>query len=153
MIKVINVKIIVASDNHGDMYSIEKILLPHKDADLYLHAGDSQRMDFEMSPFRCVKGNNDWGLDYPNSFIVNTPAGKIYVTHGHKILPYNFYELKNQGVKLIIRGHSHVRKIEEREGVYIVNPGSTSRPRDGSRGTYLVIMINDNKFDFTFKEI
>lgn len=146
-------KIVVASDNHGNKETIEKILLMHPDADMYLHAGDSQRMDFEMSPFRCVKGNNDWGLDYPDSLTVNTPAGKIYVTHGHRVLPYRFYDLKEQGVKLIIRGHSHVRKIEEREGVYIVNPGSTSRPRDDSNGSYLIINIKDGKFDFTFKEI
>lgn len=146
-------KIILASDNHGDLESIEKILLQHPDADLYLHAGDSQRLDFEMSPFRVVKGNNDWGLDYPENIIVDTPAGKIYVTHGHKILPYNFNDLKNKGVRLIVRGHSHVPKIEEREGVYIVNPGSTSLPRGRSNGTYMVVEIKNNQYDFWIKEL
>ena len=146
-------KIILASDNHGDLESIEKILLQHPDADLYLHAGDSQRLDFEMSPFRVVKGNNDWGLDYPESIIVDTPAGKIYVTHGNKILPYNFNDLKNKGVRLIVRGHSHVPKIEEREGVYIVNPGSTSLPRGRSNGTYMVVEIKNNQYDFWIKEL
>ncbi len=146
-------KIVIASDNHGDMNSIEKILLTHPDADYYLHAGDSQRFDFEMSPFRCVKGNNDWGLDYPESLLIDTPVGKIYITHGHKSIPYRFYDLKRQGVTLIILGHSHVRRIEEKEGVYIVNPGSTSRPRDNRIGTYLVLNIIENKYQFSFKEI
>lgn len=146
-------KIILASDNHGDLESIEKILLLHPDADFYLHAGDSQRLGFEMSPFRVVKGNNDWGLDYPESITINTPAGKVFVIHGHKIIPYNFADLKNKGVTLIVRGHSHVPKIEEREGVYIVNPGSTSRPRGRSNGTYMLVEIKDNQYDFWIKEL
>ena len=34
---------------------------------------------------------------------------------------------------------------------YIANPGSITRPRDGSSGTYLIITLDENEPQFNFK--
>ena len=58
-------KIVVASDNHGDLEVLKRIVLANQDASLFLHLGDSQMFDYEISPFIGVKGNCDYGKDYP----------------------------------------------------------------------------------------
>ena len=36
---------------------------------------------------------------------------------------------------------------------YFVNPGSVSRPRDSTNGTYLIIECSKDKIEFEFKEL
>ena len=61
-------KIVVISDNHGDKDVIERIVNIHKDADLYLHCGDSQMFDHEIYPFISVKGNRAVVQISPSNF-------------------------------------------------------------------------------------
>ncbi|NMB13886.1 MAG: phosphodiesterase, partial [Gallicola sp.] len=32
----------------------------------------------------------------------------------------------------IVTGHTHIKVLEEKEGITLLNPGSTSIPKDGS---------------------
>ena len=84
-------KILVISDTHSDIESIYKVIDKHYDADLFIHAGDSCLMPFEIPLFQIVKGNCDLGYEYPEELTIKTEFGDIYVTHGHKyynISPY-----------------------------------------------------------------
>lgn len=145
-------KIIIAGDSHGDLSTIHKIVADNSDADMYLYTGDSELSSYDIEPFESVKGDNDTEC-YPISKTVDTPAGKIFITHGNRLLSYSAEKLKEEGVKVIVRGHSHYHKQEDDHGVYILNPGSTSKPRDNTNGTYLVILINDEEFNFKFVSI
>ena len=45
----------------------------------------------------------------------------------------------------MIFGHIHRPVFEEQDGVWIVNPGSPSRPRDGSRAGFAVLTLSKGR--------
>ncbi len=53
----------------------------------------------------------------------------IYATHGHLASPD---ALPVRHPHAFLSGHTHVKMLEERNGVLCVNPGSVSIPKDGS---------------------
>lgn len=69
----------------------------------------------------------------------------LYATHGHLAgkTPDNAPVLPTGSA--FLSGHTHVKTLDERDGVLFVNPGSTSIPKDGSasyavydRGTFVL---------------
>ena len=50
---------------------------------------------------------------------------------------------------MILYGHTHLPDFSEREGVYYVNPGSVSIPKNGTPHSYLVF---ENGV-FTWKDV
>ncbi len=40
---------------------------------------------------------------------------------------------------IVLHGHTHVRRNEYRNGVYLMNPGSAAQPRDGMPPSYAYI--------------
>lgn len=144
-------KICVVSDSHGDMDILEKIRFDNPDCDVYIHLGDSCLPEYMMDSFISVKGNCDCFIDYPLYRTIETPYGKIWCEHGHIHGRGNIEFLKEHDCKVYLYGHTHIHKIEEVNGYYFVNPGSTSRPRDGSDGTYLIIEAYKDEIKFKFK--
>jgi putative phosphoesterase len=47
---------------------------------------------------------------------------------------------KGENINLVLYGHTHISNTEYDEGIYFVNPGSLSSPREGSR-SYAVVDI------------
>ena len=147
-------KIVVASDNHGDEEVLKRIVYTNKDADLFLHLGDSQMMSFEISPFISVKGNNDYGKDYPMELYFDTPYGKIYMHHGNFIFGVTPELIKMKNCKIFLHGHIHRKRIQKFDDVYVVCPGSTSLPRGNDTASYLIIEFDKNNEPiFTFKDL
>lgn len=61
-------KIVIMSDNHGDMNMLTDIKVLEDDADYYIHCGDSESYSLQdLDGFVAVKGNNDWSLDLPQT--------------------------------------------------------------------------------------
>ena len=144
------VKILVISDTHGDTSWINELLLSHSDYDFFLHLGDSELPGYMLSPFASVKGNCDYYNDYPPTRTIVTKYGSLYLEHGNHYIDDEYVLSKD--VKIFLHGHTHshyVRKIDDNH--YIANPGSYSRPRDGSNGTFLEIYLSENSVEFKFK--
>ena len=61
----------------------------------------------------------------------------FYATHGHV---YNENNLPpfHEG-DILIHGHTHVLKAEQKEGYILLNPGSVSIPKEGNPPTYAVL--------------
>ena len=61
----------------------------------------------------------------------------FYATHGHV---YNESNLPpfHEG-DILIHGHTHVLKAEQKEGYILLNPGSVSIPKEGNPPTYAVL--------------
>jgi putative phosphoesterase len=81
-----------------------------------------------IAPLIAVRGNNDtqpWAARLPVTELIRVGNVFVYVIH-------NLAELDIDpgaaGVRVIVSGHSHQPKVEERDGVLYVNPGS-SGPR------------------------
>lgn len=153
MVVNFNLKIIVISDTHGDIESIYKVIDKHYNADLFIHAGDSCLMPFEIPLFQIVKGNCDLGYEYPEELTIKTEFGDIYVTHGHKYFNISPYLIESKNAKIFIFGHTHKKYFDKINNTYVVNPGSLVRPRDGLNGTYAIIYLDNNKCKVEFENL
>ena len=147
-------EIVVVSDTHYNNEPLKEIVRRFPSAIAYLHLGDSQMMSFEISPFISVKGNNDYGKDYPMELYFDTPYGKLYMHHGNFIYSVTPELIKIKNCKIFLYGHIHRKRIQKFNDVYVVCPGSTSLPRGNDTASYLIIEFDKNNEPiFTFKEL
>lgn len=58
----------------------------------------------------------------------------FYATHGHVYNEKHLPPLKNGDV--LIHGHTHVLRAEEKDGYFLLNPGSVSIPKEGNPPSY-----------------
>lgn len=87
----------------------------------------------------AVRGNCDSEVDqmvlsFPcraDYALVEADGHLLYLTHGH--LPGNAPDNMPAlaAGSAFLSGHTHVKLLETKEGVALVNPGSTSLPKDG----------------------
>ncbi len=147
-------KIVVISDTHGDFYSIKKVAMIENGADVYLHAGDVEAFGNEdISPFCAVKGNCDYGFSHFRSeYTLNTNYGKLYMRHYPIFDETHLKELYDKGIRIFIHGHTHVKERKKYKDMYILCPGSLSKPRDGSP-SYMLIETSEKKVEIIFKSI
>lgn len=135
------------SDNHGDAYSLLKVINDNPNCDYYIHCGDSAMLEDDIKPFVSVKGNNDFKVNYPKDRIFDVGSHKIYVMHGHN---YTFsYRMltdkaKKNNCDVLFYGHTHLFNDEVFNGVRMINPGSTNYNRDYSDPCYAIVTIDDN---------
>lgn len=150
-------KIFVISDTHGKTEKVEEVWKKLSGIDLIIHLGDYEKdaqqlqrmLDTEVI---SVKGNMD-GSYSPDDFkVLETEYGKLLLTHGHmdnvKMSPLNLiYRAQEMGCKAALFGHTHRPVYEESHGIYLINPGSLSLPRDGSDGSYAILHTSESSLD------
>ncbi len=151
-------KILVISDVHGDISTLEKILDTHSNADVRIFLGDFQVSKLAQEELGqkfdyVVTGNTDHPGITPWSILTELDGVKILMAHGHKYYSLTEYvakgklakEAKENGAILALHGHDHVGSISEHDGVTVFNPGSPSFPRQGSKESYGIIEIENGK--------
>jgi len=154
-------KILVISDTHGDIKKATELLEKHNDADLIIHCGDFIYDALELQKLTSkevlmVRGNCD-GSHGDNDYIkYKTPYGYILVAHGHQYgVKQSFlnitYKAKETGCVCAIFGHTHIPYIGESDGIKLFNPGSLSRPSDGSNGSYGIITSEEDNMSFSIE--
>lgn len=148
-------KILLLSDTHGDLDRVYRIYEKLTDIDMIFHCGDYQRDALQLEdtlgiPVLSVKGNCD-GCTKPDRKIAETPAGRILLTHGHlegvgfdetKLL----YLAEESDCIAVCCGHTHRALYEDFNGIFLINPGSLTEPRDGSGGTYAILHCEEDQF-------
>ena len=126
--------------------------------DRILHCGDgASETDYISRLFGCpvtaVTGNCDMFSFEPESTNLNIEGKCIHMEHGNRLPFFNDTAMLDyaemNGFDVLLFGHTHEQKILERDGRYVVNPGSISRPRDGFPS--YCILETDGKGGFTFK--
>ena len=122
----------IISDTHG-------LLRPEAirhlaGTDHIIHAGDIGAPEVieglrRIAPTTAIRGNIDageWAKNYPDTELVVLGGRTLYVLH-------NVEELKldpaASRIDVIISGHSHRPKIETKNGVLYLNPGSAGPRR------------------------
>lgn len=144
-------RIVVISDSHKRTGIIDKILESQPEAKHVFFLGDnaSDIEDFEyLYPdkiFHTVCGNCDYNSFLPTVGIETVNSVKVLYTHGHTYgVKYGTERLaecaRQSGCKIALYGHTHISKTLYEDGLWIVNPGSCSSPREG-RASYAVIDI------------
>ena len=145
------IRILVVSDSHGDVNLLHDLFLKYQHFDYFLHLGDSQIPPSLLEPFISVKGNCDFGNDYPKIRTIVTPYGKIHMEHGNSIRESVF---SDESIRIFLCGHTHIGTLQTLpSGAYFVNPGSLTRPRDGRYGSYLTIEWDEKGPKFEFHEV
>ena len=115
------------SDTHGLLRPEAKAFL--RGSDFIVHAGDvcdPAILDdlAAIAPVTAVRGNCDqgpWAGRIPETAILRVGGIQIYVIHELGRLELEPGAL---GIRVVVSGHSHKPKVEDRDGVLLVNPGS-----------------------------
>ena len=107
-----------------------------------------------MTHFQAVKGNNDWGLNYPPQLTLTVKDVKFLVVHGDRDrVNYSLTPLmlkaQSLGVQVVCYGHTHQLAVSMDAGTLFINPGSISLPlgvysRIG--GTFAIVGITKKQF-------
>jgi uncharacterized protein len=122
----------VISDTHGLLRpeAVEAL----RGCDRILHAGDVGASEIlkalaQIAAVTAIRGNVDtdsWARSLPETEVVEVGGVSIYMLHNLGQL-----DLKPEaaGFRVVIYGHSHQPKMEERKGVLYFNPGSAGPRR------------------------
>jgi putative phosphoesterase len=122
----------VISDTHGLLRpeAVEAL----RGSDRILHAGDVGTLEIlkslaQIAPVTAIRGNVDtalWARALPENEIIEAGGALIYMLHDRGQL-----DLKPEaaGFRVLVYGHSHQPKIEEKNGVLYFNPGSAGPRR------------------------
>lgn len=140
-------KLGLISDTHGRLRASALDALAQ--VDCILHAGDigSLAVLLELEslgvPVLAVLGNNDWadyGPDVRAELSTTFGGARIWMSH----YPGDAERAAASGAyDLAVHGHTHVPRDEVRNGCRIVNPGSASRPRGGSKACVGIVEVED----------
>jgi putative phosphoesterase len=141
------IRIGVISDTHG-------LLRPEAAEKLagvaqIIHAGDIGTPDViaelsKIAPVAAVRGNNDkgpWASDIPNDTVVKLGGRSIYVLHDVNEL---YLDPAAAGFDVVVAGHSHRPRIETKDGVLYLNPGSAGPRRFTLPIALALLELTDN---------
>ncbi len=120
------------SDTHGLLRpeAIERL----RGAAHIVHAGDIGGPEIlaalrALAPLTAVRGNNDrgpWARAVREHETVALGGVRLHVVHDLAALAV---DPAAAGIRVVVSGHSHQPRIEERGGVLYVNPGSAGPRR------------------------
>ena len=159
-------KYMIASDIHGSAYYCKKIVaaLEQEEAERLILLGDllyhGPRNDLpkDYAPKQvipmlnalkdrlfAVRGNCDTEVDqmvleFPimADYAVFEIQGRlVYCSHGHVFHEKHLPPMKKGDI--FLHGHTHVLQAKEVDGITILNPGSTSIPKEGNPPTYAIL--------------
>ena len=120
------------SDTHGLLRPEAVAYL--RGSDFIVHAGDIGKPEVlehlaELAPVTAVRGNNDkgpWAEALAETEVLRVDDALIYVLHDIADLDLDPVAA---GFAAVICGHSHKPRIEWRDGVLYLNPGSAGPRR------------------------
>ena len=162
-------KLLIASDIHGSALYCEALMNAYRTerADRLLLLGDilyhgpRNNLPEEYDPkavismlnsmsneILCVRGNCDTEVDqmvlnFPilaDYAILSVTDRMIFATHGHNFNCDALPPLKDGDI--LLHGHTHVPKCEQRKNFLYLNPGSVSIPKENSAHSYMTLAGN-----------
>jgi putative phosphoesterase len=157
-------KLLVLPDTHGDTDVIE-LLLDREDPACLLHlgdcSGDVQYAMLERAPIPLfqVCGNCDGYTQLPAELETEIGGKRFFLLHGHtRDVQYGdaalFAAAKARDAQIVLYGHTHMARNEEKDGVLIVNPGSARRRSASLRpATYAVVEVTAETLTAEIKEV
>ena len=159
-------KLMFLSDIHGSVFYAKQALeiFEKEEADYLIVLGDilyhgprnplpkdydpkevSQLLNEYSEKIIAVRGNCDsevdqMMLDFPIMSDYSTVfynEKRIFVTHGHIYNKTNIPKISKGDV--FISGHTHIPVAEERDEIFMLNPGSITLPKQNNPNSYAVL--------------
>src|SRR3954451_18710717 len=139
----------IISDTHGLLRP--EAIRQLAGADHIIHAGDIGAPEVieglrKIAPTTAIRGNIDvgaWAKDYPGTELLVLGGRAFYVLHNLKEITL---DPAASGFDIVVSGHSHRPKIETKNGVLYVNPGSAGPRRFKFPLTIAIITLSDRAF-------
>ena len=147
-------QLLVISDSHSRAAVVDRIIRNRKEAKEIFFLGDvtsdieDLKYEYTDRNFHIIAGNCDFFSSYPYYDIIDIADKKILFTHGHtfnvntstdRLLQFG----ENCGADIILYGHTHISEVTYKNGIYLINPGSCSKSRNGAN-SYAIIDIKPN---------
>lgn len=141
----------VISDTHHNRQAVDRAFkfFQYKGAELVFCLGDvcqdvrDRDIEYDMEVV-CVAGNMDYASPYPTQRVYEADGIRFFLTHGHNFAVYYSHRqlleaAKQNHCQAALYGHTHVPFNANENGVLILNPGSASEPRGGSKAAIATI--------------
>ncbi|HSK19791.1 MAG TPA: metallophosphoesterase family protein [Longimicrobiales bacterium] len=130
-------KIGLISDTHGLLRP--QVFDIFEGVELILHAGDVGSMDIiveleAIAPVHVVMGNTDSAALRPRArdeVVLELEGHRLVLVHGHALGSPNaaLLRIAYPDTDVIVYGHTHRQRVDERDGCMIVNPGAAGAAR------------------------
>ena len=149
------------SDTHMQLSRMEKIILEYaEEVRIVCHLGDhandllNLQAKFPGHTFVAVPGNcdppdagNERVLAFSPCMDAHDAVARILLVHGHahgvrRGLDRLVYSAKEHGATAAFFGHTHVPFASKHGGVFVMNPGSLTAPRGGSKASYGLVEVS-----------
>ena len=158
-------KIGIISDTHGDIVQVEKALSILSDCQHIIHCGDvlyhgpRNELPKNYNPKKLaellstkdnivyVRGNCDSDVDEmvikkdlkEKNRLINFDEYKIYAVHGYEETEDDRVKKASElGADIVISGHTHIKVLKKKDEIIVINPGSTTIPKDGSSSVGII---------------
>lgn len=158
--QVITMKLGFISDTHGGLADTVQALEELNDAEKICHIGDvlyhgpRNALPENYNPKELseilkrrndiiyVRGNCDADVDEmvlehdlsTKSRVISCDGHRFYLVHGYEETEEErIQHAKEHDCHVVVSGHTHVKVLEEKDGIIVLNPGSTTIPKDGAR--------------------
>lgn len=142
----------VISDTHGDISVAEKVIQEMVNVDLIIHLGDHYDDGIKLKeqtgiPLIAIRGNCDGCSPGEEEIVHQVGEHKILLIHGHQYgvksdLNRLYFRALELDCDLVLYGHTHTPVSMTFGNVMILNPGSLSLPRGGSKSSYGIVDIH-----------
>ncbi|WP_434414681.1 YfcE family phosphodiesterase [symbiont of Argiope bruennichi] len=152
-------KILLVSDNHGDVSVLNKVLLQSDFCNIKVHCGDSV-MDEEYIKKHfdyAVRGNNDFN-SLPIEQTFSYEKFRFLVIHGDEITwkRENYFKefaeyAKKKNCNVVLHGHMHTIVDTTYDGVRIICPGALMYPRTSVGKTYMILNVSSSEINIFLK--
>lgn len=128
-------RILVLSDSHRNVQNALRAVRCQRSAEVILHLGDgaedleSAKLERQDAMFLTVAGNCDYASLLPYEIAHTFDSIKIFMTHGHKYYVKNDLclleeQARLENAQIALYGHTHIPKIDYKNGLYLMCPGS-----------------------------
>ena len=164
-------RVVVVSDTHGSVefwMRLERFL---ENADAIWHLGDvlyhgprnplplgyePAKLAERLKRFSIdyVRGNCDADVDVmvlglpEMSRVVEESVGnfKIVMIHGDDLSEEDEEEFTiSHKAHILLRGHTHIPRLERKGRIWVVNPGSLSLPKGGSENSFAEMVFDESE--------
>lgn len=145
-------KIAVFSDTHGKLHNLAAAMNQLGKIDACIHlgdcVGDAKKIAATLNvPMYNVRGNCDFTSSVVEEAVFTFDGVRILCVHGHlyrdvSLLYYRAQELNCQAA---LCGHTHVPDIDFDGKILLLNPGSLTKPRFGSKPGFALLTIEKGR--------